>query len=60
MRQRCFDDSEGRIDICFHRRVELVGRNIQDGIMRLLTTCVRHQNVEAAEALHVSDAQYRR
>ena len=50
VRQRRLDDPERRIDVGLHRRVELLGRDVEDRRVRLLAAGVADQDVEAAEA----------
>ena len=49
MRQGCFDDPKGCVDISFNCRVEILISNIKDQIVRLLATCIAHDYVENAE-----------
>src|SRR5436190_3757186 len=51
MWQRSFDNPEWRINVRLHRGVEIFGRNVEDGLTRLLPGGVADQNIETAELL---------
>ena len=52
MRQRRLDDPERRVDVGLHRRVEILGRDVEDRLARLLPGGVADHDVEAAEPSH--------
>ena len=49
MWERSFNNPEWRVNVCLHRRVEIVRRNIEDRLTRLLPGGVADQNIETAE-----------
>jgi len=52
MRQRRFDDPEGRIDIRLHRRVEILARDIEDRRPGLLPRRVADQDIQSTQTAH--------
>ena len=52
MRQRCLDDVERCIDVCFHRGIKILVAHIQDRKSGLLPTRVVDHDVEPAQLLH--------
>ena len=59
MRQRRLDDPERRIDVGLHRRVEILGRHVEDRVARLLAAGIADDDVEAAESLDRAADQIR-
>jgi hypothetical protein len=52
--QRRLNDPEWGIDVGLHRRIEILGRNVEDRIVRLLATGVAHKNVQTTKAFNSS------
>src|SRR4029079_7061240 len=49
--ERSLDDPEWRVNVRLHRRVEILRRNIQERLTRLLPGGGANQNIETAELL---------